>query len=422
MDVRVANVEEVQSRLEPDEVMISYNIADEEVISFVITKDDFTFQKTASEIPVGDLVNKVSGNLKIMNAPEYCYKNYVEFQESAFALYQLLIKPIEDRISGKKLIVIPDEELGFLSFEMLIEATVFDDSVSFSKLPFLIRKYPFAYAGSATLFIRNRERAEPVLAKGVLAMAPVYSDMGSSSRSTRQRDGNKVFRRRELEGALSEASIVHRLVGGKKFLAEKATRENFLKYAGKYDILHLALHTRIDNKNPLSSQMSFYPFADTSNKGIVKAYELTHLDLKSQLAVLSACSTGGGKLEKGEGIISMARAFFQAGLPSVIMTLWDVEDQASRAITARFYHYLTSGLPKDEALRQAKLDYLDHTEVAIENHPAFWAGYVLYGDSKPFRINTPSILMTRIPFIALVAALTLFFILLVVYLHKKRIS
>ena len=155
--------------------------------------------------------------------------------------------------------------------------------------------------------------------------------------------------------------------------------------------MHFATHTRIDDYNPLSSTLSFYPFDGSGEDGVLNTYEIYSLDLKGELAVLSACSTGNGKLQKGEGVISLARAFTYAGMPSVIMTLWDVDDISSGNILPSFYHLLMKGYDKDAALRLAKLSYLETTKSAIETHPVFWSGIVLYGNNRGFRKSSNEI-------------------------------
>ena len=84
-------------------------------------------------------------------------------------------------------------------------------------------------------------------------------------------------------------------------------------------------------------------------------------------------------------MISLARAFTYAGMPSVVMTLWDVEDISSGNIIPSFYYLLGRGYAKDVALQQAKLKYLKNTRPEIETHPAFWSGFVLYGNNRGFR-------------------------------------
>ena len=114
-------------------------------------------------------------------------------------------------------------------------------------------------------------------------------------------------------------------------------------------------------------------------------FEIYGMRLNGHLAVLSACSTGSGKLQKGEGVISLARAFMMAGIPSIMMTLWDVEDLSSGYILPRFYYLYSHGFRKDEALRTAKINYLKSVNVEIEAHPVFWSGFVLYGNNKPYK-------------------------------------
>ncbi len=127
--------------------------------------------------------------------------------------------------------------------------------------------------------------------------------------------------------------------------------------------------------------------AGSKEDGYLNTYELFGLHLPGQLAVLSACNTGSGKLERGEGIISLARGFFYAGIPSVVMTLWEIEDHSSADLMARFYENLKLGLPNDIALQQAKIAYLEGAG-KLQSHPYFWAGYVSIGKTDPVRYTT----------------------------------
>ena len=111
--------------------------------------------------------------------------------------------------------------------------------------------------------------------------------------------------------------------------------------------------------------------------------DLYNLDLrKSQLVVLSACKTGYGQLQKGEGVISLARAFAYSGCPSVMTTLWNAHDEASAFLSERLYEHLKAGLPKDEALQKAKLDFLNSDIRSRYQHPHYWANLILIGDRE----------------------------------------
>ena len=92
------------------------------------------------------------------------------------------------------------------------------------------------------------------------------------------------------------------------------------------------------------------------------AHEIYQLDLNADLVVLSACETGYGKFNQGEGVMSLARSFMYAGTPSLVVSLWQVNDQSTAIIMQLFYEKLEKGMPKDIALRQAKLEYLKNAE------------------------------------------------------------
>jgi CHAT domain-containing protein len=106
--------------------------------------------------------------------------------------------------------------------------------------------------------------------------------------------------------------------------------------------------------------------------------------LHAQLVVLSACETGAGQYVAGEGVFSLARGFMDAGVPSVVMSLWQVNDISTSELMPLFYRHLAQGLPKDEALHKAKLEFLK-TSDPMKTHPFFWAGFVLLGDNAPVK-------------------------------------
>jgi CHAT domain-containing protein len=226
-----------------------------------------------------------------------------------------------------------------------------------------------------------------------------------------------------IKGTKQEINAISSLFDTKKLFDEKATEAYFKKHAGEYNILHLAMHTIIDNQNPLYSKLVFTsPPPGSTEDGYLNTYELFGLHLPGQLAVLSACNTGSGKLEKGEGIISLARGFFYAGIPSVVMTLWEIEDHSSADLMARFYENLKLGLPNDIALQRAKISYLASAG-KLQSHPYFWAGYVSIGNTDPVyytSTRSPWLIVFMIGGIILFVLILYFFINRRVYFHKKR--
>jgi len=159
---------------------------------------------------------------------------------------------------------------------------------------------------------------------------------------------------------------------------ETAVRQN----APLTSILHLAVHGEYNVYNPLYSTLYLAPDAESSEElnekgnGRLEVHEIYGLDLnQTDLVVLSACQTQLGKLSAGDELVGLTRAFFFAGTPSVIATLWNVDDEATSFLMARFYSHLQAGLSKAGALRQAQNDTREQYP-----DPFFWAGFVLSGD------------------------------------------
>ena len=165
--------------------------------------------------------------------------------------------------------------------------------------------------------------------------------------------------------------------GGKSWLGEKATKATFIAEAGNYDVLHLGMHSLLNEYSNALSSLVFYGSED--HELLLK--EVQPLEIPASLVVLSACNTGVGRNVVGEGPLSLARAFFYAGTKSTLMSLWQVPDQQTSRIMQLFYNNLEEGMTRSQALREAKRTYLA-TASTLESHPAFWSGFVLVGDSS----------------------------------------
>jgi CHAT domain-containing protein/tetratricopeptide (TPR) repeat protein len=381
----VVSVEKLQRSLARDEVVVEYSLAANNLYIFLVNKYDLIVKSVPIDSSLVKGIFVLRNNLDFDHVSEYDFKDFLEYQFTAYSLYSNLIKPIEQYIENKKLIIIPDEELNYLSFEALINKVTPLNDINFRDLPYLIKICPVSYASSATILAMVNKSRPPAFKNGVLALAPSTEVFTKNMLKDYKALVEKLKNDFDLPGATYEAESILKVMKGEKLIGEQATESAFKKRASLFDILHFATHTNICDENPLSSELSFYPYGDTGEDGKLHTYEIYSLPLKGQLAVLSACSTGNGKLSKGEGVISMARAFTYAGIPSIVMTLWNVEDISSGNIIPSFYYMLENGVDKDEALRQTKLNYLISTKAEIETHPAFWSGFVLYGNTKGFK-------------------------------------
>jgi CHAT domain-containing protein len=163
------------------------------------------------------------------------------------------------------------------------------------------------------------------------------------------------------------------------YLKDEAREERFKEAPLKdYEIIHFACHGFLAEEFPFRSALVLSLDDDPQEDGFLQVRELYNLRLKADLVVLSACQTGKGKLERGEGILGLPRVFFYAGARSVMLTLWRINDESTAKFMSLFYRYLSEGNDKAQALRLTKLEMIN----SKFSHPFYWAVFILNGDSK----------------------------------------
>ena len=166
----------------------------------------------------------------------------------------------------------------------------------------------------------------------------------------------------------------------KKYLRNDATESNFINEGDGCSILHFGTHGETDDQRPLFSRLVMAK--DRENDGYLHAYEIFNKELNADLAVLSACKTGQGKILDGEGALSLAHAFSYAGVPSTVMTLWEVDEKVTAEILKNFYSFLDEGMSKSDALHTAKLEFLSTASDQLQS-PYYWGGLALIGNDAP---------------------------------------
>ena len=378
-------VSNIQKKLKNNEVLIEYvlneNDSITELYAFLITKDELQFIQPKID---GTFIQAVQSTFQFMSNPRYMFTKNEDsklFCVSSYLLYQKLIMPFENQIRDKKILIIPDGKLNYVAFDALIEELPdTSSSINFADLKYLIRKNTINYSYSANLLYGFKESKASVN-NDVLAFAPDYSSTDTIEFN------NTRMALMPLPGIIEEVDIISREIKKtKKFVEDEATEINFREHSEEFDILHLAMHAFIDDNNPAFSRLAFTQNGDRNetneNNGWLNTADIYNLDLNARLTVLSACNTGSGTLRKGEGVMSLARGFLYAGCPSIVMTLWEVDDRAGTEIMGSFYRKLKKGRSIDESLRMAKLDYLENANPRTA-HPHFWLGYVSIGDSSP---------------------------------------
>jgi CHAT domain-containing protein len=364
----------VNRLLQPQEALVQYFVGDDHIYTLVYRGDG---AYTMTKAPVDDL----DSNVKALRENIYGYvltpadSLAKAYGDGAYHLYQKLLQPISGYLPYR-VTIIPDGLLEYLPFEALLTAKA-DPNSSFRAWPYCLRKYSFCYAHSVLSLEEMRQRQNRPKYRQVLAIAPSFSPaLAVRSPEERRRSFGA------LEDNLVEVAGIRDLFPAKTLVGREATVASFKALAGDYAVLHLATHAKADNENGEYAYVAFSETNDTATSNLLYLKHLYTLPLHADMVTLSACETGVGKLRRGEGVVSLARGFSYAGANSLVTTLWRISDRESATLMQRYYQGLKNDLSKDEALRQAKLNYLDEAS-GNRAHPFFWAAFVTIGDMEP---------------------------------------
>jgi CHAT domain-containing protein len=245
-------------------------------------------------------------------------------------------------------------------------------------MDFLLNDFEISYTYSATVYTSAKSGFKS-LRNHAIAFAPLYrgiihTDSVLNSRQIRQ---DTLF---DLPYAREEASYVHNVLGGELYINGSASESIYKRNAAMFPIIHLAMHTVINDESPAYSKLIFSKDSDIENDGFLNTYEIYSTTLSARMVVVSACNTGSGKLMAGEGVMSLARGFISAGSESVVMSLWEVHDLSGTEVVKLFYRNLFRGMNKSAALRMAKMDFLEES-AQYQAHPFYWSTLVLYGNT-----------------------------------------
>lgn len=250
--------------------------------------------------------------------------------------------------------MILDDLLTRIPFEVLIRS---QEGQNFKELDYLIKETSIQY-----LFTSNKQpflETDIVNNDRILGLGYTSVDEGISQ------DG--------LPGTEKEIQYLNANFSGEFYTWVGASRELFLDKADQFEIIHLAIHGRADEENRFQSRLIFN---GDREENMLYPGQLYLANLKSRLAVLSACESGVGSIQKGEGTFSIARGFAIVSIPNMVMSLWEVNDAITSRQMVRFYNsHLQKGTPVNQALRKMKMDYLQD-EDSYFCHPYYWSSFV----------------------------------------------
>jgi CHAT domain-containing protein len=303
----------------------------------------------------------------------------LDFSHSAKELYDLLLKPADLQFkSAKTLVIVPDGPLWALPFQALQNA----------QNDYLLLNYVVAYVPSLSVL---REMVRPRLDRNDANATPTtLLAMGNPTFGEKTAARLEMAYRGERLGPIpsagKEVEMLGQLYGSqsKIYVGDEAREDRFKTEAGNFKVLHLATHGLFNDASPMYSYVLLSPGEGGKEDGLLEAWEIMNLDLKADVAVLSACETARGRIGGGEGIIGLTWAFFVAGVPTTVASQWKVESNSTTELMLAFHRALrvtkaqkNSSFATAKALRMAELELLHK---GAHTHPFYWAGFVVTGN------------------------------------------
>lgn len=373
------------STLVPDArtVVLEYVVTDEQTFLFVLTRDS-AHQKV--EIKTYTMVIKRSDLSALVGEfRKQVANNHPGFRQSGRQLYELLVKPAQQDLAGiTTLCIIPDDLLWELPFQALQT----DDG------KYLLELSAVYYAPSLQVLSEMKKRAV------TLRTSAISKRVGGRDADSRQHlyavgnpaiNGELLARAQTVRNipfvSLPETEKEVQTIKAEVYGPEAsntrvglAAREDAIKAEmPRYRIIHFATHGVLDDRSPLYSYLLLARGENSSEDGLLEAWELMDMDLKAETVVLSACDTARGSVGTGEGMIGMTWALFVAGVPTTVASQWKVPSEATTKLMLAF-HKNAKKVSKAEAWRQAALEMINDPRYRMK--PFYWAGFVVMGDGS----------------------------------------
>lgn len=344
----VLELAEVQALLDEQTTLVSYHVlGDAGSLAFVITRDVFEVVELPDATPeqlrtaVADLSQWLRDN------PENPHP--LRLRE----LYSWLVTPLANHLNTPRIGIIPHQLLHYVPFAALTDGeTYFGQRYALFTLP----------SASSLRFIQANAAKTP----GASALVFGNPETGDPNLTP-------------LGYAESEARSVASLLHASVAIGAEASESRLREGATGAGVVHLAAHGGYNTANPLYSTIYLAPSDQASgDDGRLETHEVYGLDLKAaDLVVLSACQSNVGELSAGDELVGLTRAFFFAGTPTVLSSLWSVDDAATEQLMTTFYRYWETGMDKAEALQAAQAEVRSDPRWGS---PFYWAGFVLNGD------------------------------------------
>jgi len=394
-------VKQLQKTLDKNTCIISYQKSDSSLTAFLVTRREFKVAQIEKLANYEEMIKRFRSRLAV-----YSRTSTDAYLNTGYELYkQLFFLELSEDIT--RLVIIPDGEMALIPFEALITESY--RGYNYPDFPYLIKQYNISYSYSAELYYRTLPKQETdeidvTQLYDWLAMAPVFDDEESAGTTLRTREilneidgfaSDSTSTRGSfltgqfitpLPGTREETETIFRQFEQQNRKATVQLYQNasevFVKSGEleKYKYIHIASHGIVNTLKPELSGIILALDTTSGEDGILHTGEIYNLKLNADLTVLSACETGLGAIQEGEGLIGLSRALLYAGSKNIIVSLWKVADMSTSELMVDFYSNLLSEEDESEgfseALRLAKLKMISEAKFA---HPFFWSPFILIG-------------------------------------------
>jgi CHAT domain-containing protein len=339
--VHVAELESVQQFIPDDTTVIEYFSTKDEVLAFVISRENAqVFRRLAPPSRVQILQQRLGFQLEKFLlgeafVSEHCGKIHEATLHYLHALYAALLAPVIPALQTSRIIVIPHGTLHSLPFHAFFDGD-----------RYVIDRFEVTYAPSASVlhYCLNK----PDVAGAIPLILGVADELAPKVEE--------------------EVKVLKSLFPGSKvLLGSQATRENFTKAALSSGFVHIATHATFRQDNPMFSS---FKLAD----GYVTAMDLFSMECGTNLVALSGCKSGLSEVSGSEDLLGLMRGFLYSGARSLLMSLWNVNDESTVDLMTEFYRTWQGGARKGEALRHAM-----RTVREIYPNPFHWAPFFIVG-------------------------------------------
>ena len=349
------SISDVQNMLDENTALVEYFISDKQSYVFYITsnkKEVIPLDEYASMKP------KIDAFYSLITDKN---KTSQEIESYSKELYTLLLPEAEKSLGNniKNLIIVPDDILSNIPFELLKKET--ENYLGFD--------YNISYQYSSKLMKLINERSQNHKRYDFIGFA-FDNGMNTSSSIRSCYDSQKS----NLKCSRKEIETISEIINKKKINTSASKMHTIFEQASETSILHLATHACADPSNPDFSTLYF-------NNESITTSEIKLKEIGADLIVLSACDSGFGKVNKGEGAMSLSKSFFHAGCNSTLVSYWPVDDCTTADLMSYFYKNLNDGQEKHVALANAKKSYVENTH-PLTAKPYYWAGFVIIGDES----------------------------------------